>query len=270
MPSTVWKGHITFGLISMPIRLFAAARSAHTRLHEIHRECGTRIHHALYCPYDERIVKRDEIAMGYEVEKDKYVLIEPAELKKLGAPSSKAMEILQFVRLSDLDPIYFETSYFAVPEEAGKRAYALLLRTMEEMKYAAISRITIHQRERTAIIRPYREGLTLHTFYYANEVNAVKEYGRTSVKDLRKQEIALGEQFARTLVRPFRPEEFHDAYQRQIKQLIDRKVKGGPAPKEEKAKQLAPVIDLMSALKKSIATPSTHQVAKGKKLRKTA
>lgn len=271
MPSTVWKGYITFGLISMPIRLFAAARSTHTRLHEIHRECGTRIHHALYCPYDERIVKRDEIAMGYEVDKDNYVLIEPAELKELGAPSSKAMQILQFVKLSEVDPIYFETSYFAVPEEAGKRAYALLLRTMEAMKYAAISKITLHQRERTAIIRPYREGLTLHTFYYANEVNAVKAYGKTSVKDLRKQEITLGEQFAKTLVRPFRLEEFHDEYQRQIRQLIERKNKGGPRPKEEKRKQLAPVIDLMSALKKSIENvPSARAAAKGKKLRKTA
>jgi DNA end-binding protein Ku len=271
MPSTVWKGYITFGLISMPIRLFAAARSAHTRLHEVHRECGTRIHHPLYCPYDERIVSRAEIAMGYEVEKDKYVLIEPSELKKFKVPSSKAMEILEFVKLSEVDPIYFETSYFAVPEEPGKRAYALLLRTMEKMKFAAISRITLHQRERTAIIRPYHDGLTLHTFRYANEIHAVTEYGKTSVKDLRKQEIALGEQFAKTLVKRFRPAEFHDEYQQQIKELIERKTKGGPAPKEEKTKQLAPVIDLMSALKKSLANvPSTHAPGKGRKLRKTA
>lgn len=270
MASTVWRGYITFGLISMPIRLFAAARTMHTRLHEIHRQCGTRIHHPLYCPYDERIVSRAEIAMGYEVEKDKYVLIEPSELKKFKAASSKAMEIVQFVKLSEVDPINFETSYFTVPEQAGKRAYALLLRTMEEMKYAAISRITLHQRERTAILRPYRDGLTLHTLYYANEVHAVKEYGKTSVKDLRKQEIALGEQFAKTLVRPFRPEEFHDEYQRQIKQLIDRKIKGGPAPKEEKTKQLAPVIDLMSALKKSIAKVPSGNASGKKKLRKTA
>ena len=157
MPSTVWKGYITFGLISMPIRLFTAARSAHTRLHEIHCTCGTRIHHPLYCPYDERIVSRAEVAMGYEVEKDKYVLIEPSELKKFKARSCKAMEILQFVKLSEVDPIYFETSYFVVPEKAGKPAYALLLQTMEEMKFAAISRITLHQRELTAIIRPYQD-----------------------------------------------------------------------------------------------------------------
>jgi DNA end-binding protein Ku len=268
MPSTVWKGYISFGLISMPIRLFAAARSTHTRLHEIHRECGTRIHHPLYCPYDERIVTRAEVAMGYEVEKDKYVLIEPAELKKTLPPSSKVMEIMQFVKLAEVDPLYFDSSYFAVPEEAGKRAYALLLRTMEEMQYAAIARVTLHQHERATIIRPYQHGLTLHTFFYANEIHAVKEYGKSNVKDLKKQELQLGEQFAETLVKPFRPEEFRDAHQDQVKRLIEQKTRGAAGPKPEKSRQLAPVIDLMSALKKSIA--SAPAAGKAKKLRKTA
>jgi DNA end-binding protein Ku len=270
MPSTVWKGYISFGLISMPIRLFAAARSTHTRLHEIHRECGTRIHHALYCPYDERIVTREEVAMGYEVKKDKYVLIEPSELKKTRTASSNVMEILQFVKFSDVDPIYFDSSYFAVAEEAGRRAYALLLKTMEDMEYAAIAKITLHQRERVTIIRPYNEGLTLHTFYYANEIRAVKEYGKTATKDLKKQEIALGEQFARTLVKPFHPQEFHDHHEEQLKELIEQKLKGGSAPKPEKAKKLAPVIDLMSALKKSIANVPQPVSGRSKKLRKTA
>jgi DNA end-binding protein Ku len=266
MPSTVWKGYISFGLISMPVHLFAAARSEHTRHHEIHRECGTRIHHPLYCPYDERIVTRDEVAMGYEVEKDKYVLIEPAELKKTLPPSSKAMDITQFVKLSEVDPIYFETSYYVVPEEPGKRAYALLLKTMEEMCYAAIAQITLHQRERTAIIRPYDQGLTLHTFYYANEIHKVKEYGKTAIRDLKKQEIALGEQFAKTLVKPFHPQDFRDEHEQKVRELIESKTKGRAAPKpEKKTQQLAPVIDLMSALKKSLA-----KVPPASKARKTA
>jgi DNA end-binding protein Ku len=271
MPSTVWKGYISFGLISMPIRLFAAARSTHTRLHEIHRSCGTRIHHPLYCPYDERIVPREEVAMGYEVEKDKYVVIEPSELKKTLPPSSKVMEIVQFVKLEEVDPIYFETSYFAVPEEAGKRAYALLLRTMDDLRYAAIAKVTLHQRERAAIIRPFQHGLTLHTFFYANEVRAVKEYGKDSVRDLKKQEIALGEQFAESLVKPFHPEEFRDEHEDLVKKLIEQKMKGKSAPRAEKTRQLAPVIDLMSALKKSIeSAPRTAGNGKSKKLRKTA
>ena len=112
MPTSVWKGYISFGLISVPIRLFAAARYSHIAFHEIHKKCGHRVHQQLYCPYDEEVVSRDELALGYEVEKDKYVLVEPAELKELQPHSSTAMEILQFVKLSEVDPIYFETSYF--------------------------------------------------------------------------------------------------------------------------------------------------------------
>jgi DNA end-binding protein Ku len=141
---------------------------------------------------------------------------------------------------------------------------------MEDMEYAAIARVTLHQRERTAIIRPYEQGLMLHTFYYANEIYAVKEYGKTAGKDLKKQEIALGEQFAKTLVKPFRPEEFRDDYQDRVKQLIESKAKGRAAPSEEKPKKLAPVIDLMAALKKSLENVPGSSAGKSKKLRKTA
>jgi DNA end-binding protein Ku len=253
MPSSVWKGFISFGLVSVPVRLYAAARYSHIAFHEIHKECGTRVHQQLYCPHDQRVVTRDELALGYEFEKDKYVLVDPSELKKLQPRSSTAMEIVQFVKLNEVDPIYFETSYFSVPEEAGTRAYALLFKTMEELKYAAIAKVTMHQRERTVIIRPYQNGLTLHTIYYPNEIHEVKDYGKTGGKDLKKQEVSLAEQFAKALVKPFRPNQFHDEYQKQVEELVRSKSKGEPAPKPEKAQRLAPVIDLMSALKKSLA-----------------
>jgi DNA end-binding protein Ku len=269
MPSSVWKGFISFGLISVPIRLFTAARYAHISFHEIHWECGTRVHQQLYCPYDKRVVSRDEIAMGYEVDKDKYVLVEPEELKKVQPPSSSAMEILQFVKLDDVDPIYFETSYFAVPEEAGQRPYTLLLKTMESLRYAAIAKVTMHQRERTAILRPYEHGLTLHTLYYPAEIHEVKEYGKSPGRELKKEEVKLGEQFAKNLLKPFRPEQFHDEYQVRVKQLIESKEKGQQGRKPEKATKLAPVVDLMSALKKSLAEKRPSE-AKPRKLKKTA
>jgi DNA end-binding protein Ku len=271
MAATLWKGHITFGLISIPIRLFTAARAEHTRFHEIHRECGTRIHHQLYCPYDERVVRRDEVALGYETDNDKYVRVEPAELKKIQPKSSRKMEILQFVKLANVDPIFFETSYLAVPEEGGKKAYALLLKTLEKMEYAAIAQVTLHQRERPVLIRPYQKGLALHTLYYPNEIPRAKGYEQTNLKDLKKQEIALGEEFAKTLVKPFRPQEFRDEYQILVKQLIESKSRGHAAPKTEAAKRMAPVIDLMSALKKSLAAKVPEgKAARTKKLRRTA
>src|SRR5580658_3752507 len=158
MPSSAWSGYISFGLISVPIRLYPAARSSHVAFHEIHRKCGHRVHQQLYCPYDKEVVPRNEIALGYEAEKDKYVLVDPEELKKLQPRSSTAMEIVQFAKLSEVDPAYFETSYFSVPEEAGERPYALLLKAMEELDYAAIAKVTMHQRERTVIIRSYQDG----------------------------------------------------------------------------------------------------------------
>lgn len=271
MPSSSWKGYISFGLISVPIRLFAAARASHVAFHEIHKKCGTRVHQQLYCPYDKAVVSRDEIAMGYEVEKDKYILVDSAELKKLQPQSSTAMEIVQFVKLTEVDPVYFNTSYFSVPEEAGERAYALLLQAMSDMDYAAIAKITMHQREHTVIIRPYRGGLILHTLYYPQEIREASGYGKITTKNLKKQEVDLAEQFAKALVKPFRPEQFHDQYAESVEQLIESKKEGKAAPKAEKARKMAPVVDLMSALKKSIESGGKSQhTGKSRKIRKSA
>ena len=271
MAASTWKGYLSFGVISVPIRLYAAARYSHVAFHEIHRKCGTRVRQQLYCPHDEEVVPRDEIAMGFEIEKDRYVLVDPAELKKLEPPSSTVMEIVQFVKLAEVDPIYFETSYFSVPEAAGGRAYTLLLNAMTGMECAAIAKVTLHQRERTVIIRPYEKGLILHTIYYPNEIRQVKDYGRSPAQNLSKQEVDLAVQFAKSLLKPFHPEQFHDAYSERVQQLIENKSKGKPAPKPEKAPRLAPVVDLAEALRKSIAeSRKTQHAAKPRRLRKTA
>src|ERR1700732_2362690 len=186
MAASVWKGSMSFGLVSVPIKLFAAARYSHIRFHEVHRECGHRVQQQLYCPYDQRVVSRDEIVMGYEVNEDKMVIVDREELKKLHSASSSSMEILQFVKLSDVDPIFFATSYFSVPDGAGRRGYTLLLKTMGDMKVAALAQVTIHQRERIVILRPYRDGLTVHTLYYPNEIHAAVGYGKNNATNLKK------------------------------------------------------------------------------------
>lgn len=271
MPTSAWKGYISFGLISVPIRLYVAARYSHVAFHEIHRKCGNRVHQQLYCPYDEEVVSRDELALGYEIEKDKYVLVDPEELKKLQPASSTAMEILQFVKLAEVDPIYFETSYFAVPDVAGERAYSLLLKSMDELRYAAIAKVTMHQRERTVIIRPYQGGLILHTIYYPSEIREVKGYGKSNERTLKKQEVDLAEQFAKALLKPFHPEQFHDEYAERVEQLIASRHKGKAAPLPEKPRRLAPVVDLMSALKKSLADKKKSGNGAGpRRLSKTA
>jgi len=272
MATSVWKGYISFGLVAVPVKLYSAARYSHVAFHEIHRKCGTRVRQQLYCPYDKEVVSRDEVALGYETEKDKYVLVDPGELKKLQPPSSTAMEILQFVKLAEIDPIYFETSYFSVPEEAGARAYALLLKAMEELSYAAIAKVTMHQRERTVVIRPYQNGLILHTIYYPSEIHDIKGYGKPEERSLKKQELDLAEQFAKSLVKPFRPEQYHDEYSKRVEKLIESKRDGKAAPQAETPRKLAPVIDLMSALKKSLGREKSPESSgnRRRKLGKTA
>jgi len=278
MAASTWKGFITFGLISVPIRLFAAARYSHITFHEVHRKCGNRVHQQLYCPYDEEVVPRDEIVMGYETEDGKMVIVDPQELKALAPASSTEMEISQFVRLDEVDPIYFETSYFSVPDEAGRRAYALILSTMEQMKIAAIAKVTMHQRDRTVILRPYDHGLAVHTLYYPKEIREVPGYGKETSKAQNRQELSLAEQFAKSLIKPFQPEKFHDDYQESVRELIESKSKGRALPKVEKAKKLAPVIDLATALRESLANKKSayadsarrSRSAKPSKRRKTA
>src|SRR6201990_878919 len=139
MASSVWSGYLTFGLISMPVRLFSGARSSRVSFHMLHRSDHTRVKQQLYCPNDERVIDRNEIVKGYEYRKGEYVIIEPEEIKKIEPKTAKAMEILEFVKASEVDPIYFESSYFLMLEEAGRRPYALLCQALEETEYVAIA-----------------------------------------------------------------------------------------------------------------------------------
>lgn len=254
MASTVWKGYVSFGLISVPIRLFVAAREEHVSFNQIHKECGTRVKQQLYCPHDERVVERSELAKGYQVDKDTYVLVSEDELKTLEAESSESMEIQQFVKLDDVDPIYYQTSYYTVPEDPGRRAYALILQGMLQLKLGAIAKITLHQREQIVMIRPYDKGLVLHTLYYAAEVREIAEYGHDGEDlKLQKAEVDLAEQFMKQLTGKFDLGQYKDEYQSRVEKLVEEK-EAGMAPKAEKhpKKRLAPVINLMDALKKSM------------------
>ncbi|HEX6494737.1 MAG TPA: Ku protein [Acidobacteriaceae bacterium] len=259
MASTVWKGYISFGLVSVPVRLFAAAREEHVSFNQIHAECGGRIKQQIFCPQCDRVVERSELQKGYEVEKGTYVTVTPDELKALEAESSDVMEIQQFVSLDEVDPIFFETSYYSASEESGKRAYNLLFRGMTREKVAAIARVTLSGREQVVLIRPYDKGLLLHTLYYPAEVREVSEYGQDTASEVPEQEIALAEKFMESLRAPFQPEQFQDNYKEKVLALIETKRAGAtPRPGAEK-RRLAPVIDLMTALKQSIAEKERTQ-----------
>jgi DNA end-binding protein Ku len=252
MAASVWSGYLTFGLISMPVRLFSGARSSGISFNMLHRKDLHRVKQQLYCPLDNEVIGRDETVKGYEYRKDEYVVVEPEEIKKIEPKTAKTMEILEFVKSADVDPVYFESSYYMVPEEAGRRPYALLTRALEETEYYAIAKLTMHNREYTVFLRPHEGGMMLHTMYYAEEVRQVKEFGAPDV-ELKDAEVKVAHQLIEALADEWDPEKYHDTFQENLKKLIETKLEGGEITPVEKPRKLAPVVDLMAALKQSLA-----------------
>ncbi|HEV2397231.1 MAG TPA: Ku protein [Candidatus Sulfotelmatobacter sp.] len=252
MPSSVWSGHLTFGLISMPVRLFSGARSSGISFNMLHRPDKSRLKQQYICQAEGTVVDRNEIVKGYEFRKDEYIVIEPEEIKKIEPQTAKTMEILEFVKASDVDPVYFESSYYMMPEEAGRRPYALLTKALEESEYVAIAKITMHNREYTVFLRPTEGGLMLHTMYYADEVRKVEGFGAPDV-ELKEAEVKVAHQLIEALADKWDPDKYKDTFQENLKKLIEAKLEGGEVTAVEKPKKLAPVVDLMAALKQSLA-----------------
>jgi DNA end-binding protein Ku len=269
MASAVWKGTLSFGLLAIPVKLYAAARSQRMILHQLHKVCHTRLKQPLYCPQCNRQVDRSEVVRGYEYEKGKYVVINEDEIKKITPRSSTVMEIAAFVKQEQIDPIYFDASYFMLPDKESEKPYALLLKTLEDSNRVGIATVTMHQREYTVFIRPRNNGLTIHTMYYANEIREVAGYGKAE-KDVRLKpaEVKLAEQLVESLSQDFKPEQFHDKFQENLKALIEAKQKGKTIIAEHQPGP-ARVIDMMEALKKSLASAQARKQKKAAKLRPT-
>jgi DNA end-binding protein Ku len=197
------------------------------------------------------VVERSELLKGYEVEKDRYVIVNDEEIKSIAPASSDTMEIMEFVKADGIDPIYYDSSYFMVPEEAGKKAYHLLLETMKKSGYSAIAKIAMHQREYTVVVRPHADGLLLHTMFYPEEVREVPEFRSDNNVTVKPQEVALAEKLVEGLAADFDPSKYHDEYQGKLMQMIETK-REGLAVVPDAPRRRAPVIDLMQALQKSL------------------
>src|ERR1700723_2797674 len=252
MAASVWTGYLTFGLISMPVRLFSGARSSGISFNMLHREDNQRVKQQYVCSLDGQVVDRSDIVKGFEFRKGEYLVIDPEEIKKIEPKTAKTMEILEFVKSADVDPVYFESSYYMLPEEAGRRPYALLTKALEESEYVAIAKLTMHNREYTVFLRPHKGGMMLHTMYYKEEVREVEGFGPPDV-EIKDAEIKIAHQLIEALAGEWDPEKYHDTFQENLKKLIETKLEGGEVQAVEKPKKLAPVVDLMAALKQSLA-----------------
>jgi len=251
MASSVWKGHLTFGLVSFPVRLFSAARGETISFNLLHKEDHSRIKQVIYCQAEDKPVPRSELVKGYEYEKDHYVEVDEEEIKKVAPKTAKVMELLEFVKADQVDPIYLESSYYMAPDEGGEKPYALLFQALRETKYFGIAKVAMHNREHIVILRPNGKGVVLHTMFYADEIRQVDEF-RTDTSQVKEKELALAKMLIDSLIAEFEPQKYQDTYRTNLQAMIQAKLEGQQVVATPAA-HIAPVIDIMEALKRSLA-----------------
>jgi DNA end-binding protein Ku len=276
MASMVWRGYISFGLISIPVRLFRAARAERVSLRRLYRTEApveplpargrsretkevaqaepelAPVRQASIREETGEVLPQQSVVKGYEYGKNRFVAIEPEELKSLAPPTSSAMEIEEFVKLSEIDPVYFETSYYVHPEEAGEKAYGLLYRAMSSTGLAAIAQFAMHTREHVVVLRPGRKGILGHTMFYESEVRADEEY-RADTAAVSEKELKLAETLIHSLAGPFDPARYRDTYRERLEAMLARKVQGQPVETPQRPPKAAEVVDIAEALRKSLA-----------------
>ncbi len=262
MPGTVWKGYISFGLVSFPVRLFSAARAETVHFHMLHRKDLSRVKEVWYCADEDKPIGRPEIVKGYEAGKGEYVVVEDDELKKIAPPTASTMEILQFVDGNEVDPMFFRSSYYVAPEARVSKPYALFMAALRDTKRDAIAKIAMHSREHVVLIRPAESGLVLYTLYYPDELNASNR-GEAPGEKFSAKELEMAKTLVNHLAAPFKPEQFHDTYRENVERLIEEKKKGRKITTVEQPRK-TPVIDLMEALKRSISSASAPKTASGR------
>lgn len=260
MASTIWKGHITFGLISLPVKMVAAARAETVGFNQLHKHDNSRIKQVLYCIAEDKPVPRSELVKGFEYEKDRYVVIDDEDIKRIQPKTAKVMEILEFVKQEELDSVYLESSFYLHPDEAGEKAYSLLFTAMRETGHVGVAKICMHNREHVVILRPGKHGMLLHTMYYPDEVRALDEF-RTDVSNLKDKELTMAKHLLDALSAPFEPEKYRDTYRETLRQMIDAKINGQEIVAAPPSQEMAPVIDIMAALKSSLAALKKPPVA---------
>jgi DNA end-binding protein Ku len=251
MASSVWRGQLSFGMVSFPVRLFSAARGETVSFNLLHKDDHSRIKQVTYCQKEDKPVPRTELVKGYEYEKDHYVVIEDEEIRKVAPKTAKVMEILEFVKASQVDPVYLESSYYVAPDEGGEKPYALLFEALRQSEYYAVAKVAMHNREHVIILRPGAKGIISHTMFYSDEIRQVEEF-RTDTNLVKEKELELAKMLVSSLEADFEPQKYHDTYRENLRQMIEAKIEGR-AVVETPEVHAAPVIDIMEALKRSLA-----------------
>ena len=264
---TIWNGSITFGLVNIPVGMALAtkpaARQSDVSFRTLHRECRTPIKQKRWCPTHEREVDRDELVKGWEVAKGEFVIVEDADLEAIAQiDDSKAIEITRFVDLEDVDPIFYDRTYYLAParEPAARRPYVLLLRAMQETGKAAVGRFVRGGAEHLCLIRPKGDALALETMFLAEDVNSQAEIEESvEESDVKEAELDLARQVIDSLAGEFDATELKSEYRQNLREMLEAKLAGEEIAKPAEPEVETPVVDLMEALKKSVAEVSERK-----------
>lgn len=257
---TMWKGSISFGLVNIPVKMFAATEDKDIRFRNIHKDCNTPIKYEHVCPHCEKKVGSDEIVRGYEYDPGRFVIIEDADLEAIRPDITKNVEIIDFVLLKDIDPIYFVKSYYLGPQDTGSKAYNLLREAMNRTGRIAVARIVIRDKESLAVVRVYKNVLVLETIYYPDEVRDVQQVpGVAENAKIVDAELNMATQLIDQLTHEFEPEKYRNDYRDKVLELIGRKAEGDEIVTRPEVKKTN-VVDLMQALQASLQQTQTRFV----------
>jgi len=253
-PHALGSGTISFGLVSIPVKLYTAASAGGVSFNQLHVKCGNRLRQQMFCPVDNEVVDRSQIVKGYEFQKDQYVRFTDEEIKSLEGEASRVIEIAEFVPLSTVDPIYFEKTYYLGPDKGGDKPYRLLADAMAKTERVALAKFVMRGKESLVLIRPAQHGLMLHTMYFADEVRAFGEIDKGESATLKDGELGLALRLIEDLSHEeFKPDEYRDDYRQRVLDLVNLKVEGKEVTTVTPEVHRAQVIDLMDALKQSLA-----------------
>jgi len=261
---TIWNGSISFGLVNIPIGLALATQRDDVSFRTLHRECGTPIKQKRWCPHHEREVEADELVKGWEVAKGEYVIVEESDLESVALQRSQSIEIIRFVKLEDVDPVYFDRTYYLAPAaaDAQRRPYVLLLRAMQETGMAAVGKFVLWGKENLCLIRAQGDTLALELLFFADDVRSKAEIEEAvEATEVRDAELGLAEQVINSLVGEWEPQDFENEYRRDLRAMLEAKLSGEQITRPEPVAE-TPVIDLMEALRRSVAEVQTAKKPK--------
>lgn len=257
---TMWKGSISFGLVNIPIKMYSATEDKDIKLRTLHKECHSPIKYEKVCPNCEKEVEQSDLVKGYEYVKGKYVILSDDELKQLKEEhEDKSVKIIDFVNLEDIDPIYFNRSYFLGPGENGNKAYSLLREALADTKKIGVAEITIRSKQQLAIVRVYKDCLVMETVHYPDEVRNVSEVPSVPErKEVDQKELDTAITLIDQLTTEFDPEKYHDDYREAVLRLVQEKINKEEGTTTPTDTDKSNVVDLMSALQASIERTKGH------------